>query len=160
MDERGRTAWDWDGLAVICRSEARRVMRSPHEADDVAQEALTRAWRQRRSCRTPGAPNAWVRKIAHNEALRALGRRRDAQSLDDVPALADWGSADRCDERVSVRAALAALPAQDRALLHLRYGEDLTQTGIARIMGLPEGTVKVRLHRLRARLMPTLSDLV
>jgi RNA polymerase sigma-70 factor (ECF subfamily) len=159
LDERMR-AWDWEGLAVVCRSEARRVLRNAHDADDVAQEALARAWRQRRSCRTPAHPQAWVRKIAYHEALRAIDRRRESQSLDDVPALADWGSAERLDERVSVRSALAALPAQDRALLHLRYSEDLTQTGIARIMGMPEGTVKVRLHRLRARLMPTLSDLL
>jgi RNA polymerase sigma-70 factor (ECF subfamily) len=159
LDER-IWAWDWEGLAAVCRSEARRVLRNSHDADDVSQEALARAWRQRRSCRTPAHPQAWVRTIAHNEALRAIGRRRESQSLEDVPALADWGSADRWDDRVSVRSALADLPAQDRALLHLRYSEDLTQRGIARIMGMPEGTVKVRLHRLRARLMPTLSDLV
>jgi RNA polymerase sigma-70 factor (ECF subfamily) len=101
-----------------------------------------------------------VRAIAHNEALRAIGRRRESQSLEDIPALADWTSADRLDDRVSVRSALAGLSAQDRALLHLRYEADLTQIRIARIMDMPEGTVKVRLHRLRARLMPTLSDLI
>jgi RNA polymerase sigma-70 factor (ECF subfamily) len=101
-----------------------------------------------------------VRTIAHNEALRALGRRRDSEPLEDVPALADWSSADRLDQRVSVRSALAELSAQDRALLHLRYEADLTQPSIARMMDIPEGTVKVRLHRLRARLMPTLSDLI
>jgi RNA polymerase sigma-70 factor (ECF subfamily) len=160
MDERSRKAWDWEGLAAVCRSEARRVLHNPHEADDVAQEALARAWRQRTTCRTPGQPKAWVRAIAHNEALRAIGRRRESQSLEDVPALADWTSADRLDDRVSVRSALAGLSAQDRALLHLRYEADLTQIRIARIMDIPEGTVKVRLHRLRARLMPTLSDLI
>jgi RNA polymerase sigma-70 factor (ECF subfamily) len=101
-----------------------------------------------------------VRTIAHTEALRALARRRATQSLDDVPALADWGSSEQLDRRVSVRSALAELSAQDRALLHLRYEEDLTQPSIARMMDMPEGTVKVRLHRLRARLMPTLSDLI
>jgi RNA polymerase sigma-70 factor (ECF subfamily) len=160
MDERSRTSWDWGGLAALCRAEARRVLHNPHEADDVAQDALARAWRQRSTCRTPENPSPWVRTIAHNEALRALGRRRDSQPLEEVPALADWSSADRLDESVSVRSALAELSAQDRALLHLRYEEDLTQPSIARMMDMPEGTVKVRLHRLRARLMPTLSDLI
>jgi RNA polymerase sigma-70 factor (ECF subfamily) len=42
-------------------------------------------------------------------------------------------------------------------LLALRYEGDLTQEHVARIMGLPEGTVKVRLHRLRARLSTQLT---
>jgi RNA polymerase sigma-70 factor (ECF subfamily) len=37
-------------------------------------------------------------------------------------------------------------------VLHLRYAEDLTQIEVARRLGLPEGTVKVRLHRARGRL--------
>ena len=160
MDERSRAGWDWEGLARVCRREAGRILHNPHEADDVAQEALARAWRQRSTCREPDNPAPWARTIAHNEALRALGRRRDQQSLDDVPGLADEGSSERLDDRVTVRSALAELSAQDRALLHLRYEADLTQPSIARMMEMPEGTVKVRLHRLRARLMPTLSDLI
>ena len=160
MDERSRTCWDWERLASVSRTEARRVLHNPHEADDVAQEALARAWRQRSSCRTPEDPAGWVRTIAHNEALRALGRRRDSQPLDDASGVADWGSSESVDARISVRRALAELSAQDRALLHLRYTADLTQPSIARMMDMPEGTVKVRLHRLRARLLPTLSDLI
>jgi RNA polymerase sigma-70 factor (ECF subfamily) len=40
----------------------------------------------------------------------------------------------------------------------MRYGEDLTQESVARRLGIPEGTVKVRLHRLRARLRVALED--
>lgn len=55
-------------------------------------------------------------------------------------------------DRIEIRRALAALPPEDRLLLILRYGEDLTQPRVAEVLGMPEGTAKVRLHRLRAAL--------
>ncbi|MBN1607681.1 MAG: sigma-70 family RNA polymerase sigma factor [Polyangiaceae bacterium] len=51
-----------------------------------------------------------------------------------------------------MRAALAALRPQDRALLYLRYLEDLTQSEVACRLGIPEGTAKTGLHRARQRL--------
>lgn len=55
-------------------------------------------------------------------------------------------------ERADVQAALRRLSRRDRELLALRYGEDLTQAAIAVRLGIPEGTVKVRLHRARDKL--------
>lgn len=55
-------------------------------------------------------------------------------------------------ERADLHAALKRLDEKDRRLLALRYDEDLTQAAIARRLGIPEGTVKVRLHRVRAKL--------
>ena len=52
-------------------------------------------------------------------------------------------------ERADVHAALERLNERDRQLIRLRYEEDLTQTAIASRLGMPEGTVKVRLHRVR-----------
>jgi RNA polymerase sigma-70 factor, ECF subfamily len=55
-------------------------------------------------------------------------------------------------ELADLHAALEALSDRDRQLLEMRYEEDLTQATIARRLGVPEGTVKVRLHRARAKL--------
>lgn len=55
-------------------------------------------------------------------------------------------------ERADLHAALRRLSDRDRRLLALRYEEDLTQAAIATRLGIPEGTVKVRLHRARNRL--------
>jgi RNA polymerase sigma-70 factor, ECF subfamily len=55
-------------------------------------------------------------------------------------------------ELADLHAALRELSERDRLLLELRYEEDLTQAAIARRLGIPEGTVKVRLHRARAKL--------
>ena len=51
-----------------------------------------------------------------------------------------------------LHAALGCLSQRDRQLLELRYEEDLTQAAIATKLGIPEGTVKVRLHRARDKL--------
>ncbi|HET7506781.1 MAG TPA: sigma-70 family RNA polymerase sigma factor, partial [Solirubrobacterales bacterium] len=55
-------------------------------------------------------------------------------------------------ELADLHAAMEALSDRDRQLLEMRYEEDLTQATIATRLGIPEGTVKVRLHRARAKL--------
>src|SRR3954467_1041697 len=65
-----RQDWDWGRLRKRSRAEALRVLGDPYTADEAAQEAMTRAWRQRHRCRTPGMPGPWVAQIARNEALR------------------------------------------------------------------------------------------
>lgn len=61
-------------------------------------------------------------------------------------------------ERAGLHAAIKGLNERDRMILLLRYGEDLTQQAIARRLGLPDGTVKVRLHRLRHQLRKVLLE--
>lgn len=118
----------------------------------MAQEALMRAWRMRRSCRAAD-PSAWLRQIARNESLRARARDPRHADLDDVaePAARD-GAVEGLPERLDVAAALRELSPLDRRLVALRYGADMTQPEIAELLGIPEGTVKVRLHRARRAL--------
>ena len=59
---------------------------------------------------------------------------------------------------VDVRRALAKLSESDRQLLLARYWGDLSQHEVASLLGLPDGTAKVRLHRLRARLRAALCE--
>ncbi len=61
-------------------------------------------------------------------------------------------------ERLSVNAALRQLEPLDQRLLALRYGADMTHPRIAKLLGMPEGTVKVRLHRARRALAEEMGD--
>jgi RNA polymerase sigma-70 factor, ECF subfamily len=147
--------WDWHALGHRCRREASRYVRDPAAADDVAQEALVRAWRGRAACRTPDAPLPWLLAITRNEALRFKARAHHAREW-LVDALADAGAtpdpADTATERVWVLTAVRRLDAVDRRLVSMRYDNDMTTAQIAERLGTPEGTVKIRLHRLRNRL--------
>jgi RNA polymerase sigma-70 factor, ECF subfamily len=142
--------------------EASRVL-PRGEAEEAAQEALVRAWLRRDSCRSPAAPLPWLLEITRNEARRLIGRqaRRRSHEL-TAPARLDPDCEDRelagTALRVSVEQALGTLADADRRLLRLRYAEDLTQSEVARRLGVPEGTVKVRLHRARRRLRGLLTE--
>jgi RNA polymerase sigma-70 factor, ECF subfamily len=153
-----RGGWDWQAARERCRREADRYLRDPVAAEDVVQEALLRAWRGRASCATPEAPLPWLLAITRNEALRWRARAgHDGDALDPhaVAAVVDAGIADPAEtatDRVWLGTAVARLSAPDQRLLRMRYERDLTTAQIAERLGTPEGTVKIRLHRLRTRL--------
>jgi RNA polymerase sigma-70 factor (ECF subfamily) len=125
--------WDWAALRSCCLREAHRLIPGA-EAEEAVQEALARAWTRRHACRSPEAPLGWMLQITRNESRRLLARRRRREQ------------------------ALARLEAGDQRVLRLRYRDDLTQADVARRLGVPEGTVKVRLHRARGRLRMLLED--
>jgi RNA polymerase sigma-70 factor (ECF subfamily) len=133
-----------------------RVLRDPEAADEAAQEAMTRAWRQRGNCHSPSAPGPWVAQIARNEALRLFQREQRIQArsgeVEEDERASDEPLEDQAIRRLSVNQALATLTADERRLVNLRYESDLAHPAIAAMLGVPEGTVKVRLHRIRKRL--------
>jgi RNA polymerase sigma-70 factor (ECF subfamily) len=141
-------------LRVYAVKVARQYARSPEQAEDIAQDALVRAWRSRASCRAGEYPWAWLAQITRNEALRTLGRNQDALASDEEGAeeAEDDETLAAVPDRIDVQAALATLSPPDRLIAMLRYRDDLTQARIADLLGMPEGTVKVRLHRLRRTL--------
>lgn len=90
-------------------------------------------------------------RIAQREAMRrvsastGLGPGSDLEEP-DVRAL---DAMDSALTGVDVRRVLLTLSLEDRQILEMRYRSDMTQSAVAARLGLPEGTVKVRLHRLR-----------
>jgi RNA polymerase sigma-70 factor, ECF subfamily len=154
--------WDWSGLRSRCFREAARVLPRA-DAEEAVQEALVRAWVRRDACRSPEAPLPWLLEITRNEARRLIGREARRGHRELVETLPDHAYRDD-DEfagattRMTVEHALRRLGDRDQRMLRLRYAEDLTQGEVARLLGVPEGTVKVRLHRARRRLRRLLED--
>jgi RNA polymerase sigma-70 factor, ECF subfamily len=132
---------------------AYRYASNPSEAEDIAQDALLRAWRRRSTLREVDRRNQWLATIVRNEAFRQHARvRPDPIGTIETHEGAEDAQVVATVERADLHAALKALSEKDRQLLELRYSEDLTQSAIARRLGIPEGTVKVRLHRARNKL--------
>jgi RNA polymerase sigma-70 factor, ECF subfamily len=158
--------WEWAPARQRCLREARRILGNRDDAEEAVQEAFVRAWRKRAACRTPSAPLPWLIQITRNEAMRLAARRsrRQASEIPDaepeaVPAPSSESQLDRALTSVATEQALSTLCEDERNLLRLRYEEDLTQGQVAAALGVPEGTVKVRLHRVRARLRGVAGDL-
>jgi RNA polymerase sigma-70 factor, ECF subfamily len=107
----------------------------------------------RHRCRNPADPVPWVLQITRREVLRLRSRAvADPRPPEALESTLGGPWEDAALDRVAVRTALSVMSAADHALIALRYGEDLTQPRVAEMLGLPEGTVKVRLHRARAAL--------
>jgi RNA polymerase sigma-70 factor (sigma-E family) len=145
---RGRTAQLFR-LALLLTGQNRA------EAEDLLQIALERAYRRRASLSRDRSPEPYVRQVLVNASIdrwRTL-RRRSEQRLDanDPGPPVDDGTSQIVNRDLLMRS-LAALPPRQRAVLVLRYWEDLSETEIARALGCSVGTVKSQLSRGLARL--------
>ena len=132
---------------------AYRYASDPGEAEDIAQDALLRAWRRRSTLRDPERRNCWLATIVRNEAFRQHARvRPDPTATIEFREGAEDEAVLAAVELADLHAALKRLSERDRLLLEMKYEEDLTQAMIATRLGIPEGTVKIRLHRARNKL--------
>ncbi len=126
-------------------------------AEDVTALAFERLYRSRsRLDHGRGTPRAWLFAIARNAARDELRRRRrqpQAELRDDL--LGDQGSTDpleQVERRATVRDALAALPLREREVVLLKFHGQLSNSELARALGIGESNAGTRLHRALTRL--------
>lgn len=145
---------------------ARSILRDDAEAEDVVQETYARAFASIDGFRGQARLGTWLARIALNEALGRLGRRRSALDVSDfAETLADDhpGSlvtapprpehfAAQQEIRRMVEQAVDALPLPFRAAFVLRVVEQKSIEETADTLGIPAATVKTRLHRANEQL--------
>jgi RNA polymerase sigma-70 factor (sigma-E family) len=123
-------------------------------AEDVVQHALAATYRHWRRV-TPTGADAYVRRSILNTYLswRRRARFRHEHPVEAVPDRSvAVAHAVACEERDAMWRALAALPPRQRAVLVLRYYEDLSEAEIAQTLGVSTGTVKSQAAKALARL--------
>ncbi len=163
---------DEEGFREFVRSRLPRLSRAAYlltgghaQAEDLLQAALIKAALHWAKVSAAGDPEAYIRKILYHEHVRTWRRRRFLEhSTAVVPDRAAAGDeTDRAVQRLMLEQALAKLTPRQRAVVVLRYFEDLSEAVTAQVMGTSVGTVKSQtshaLVRLRT-LAPELAELV
>lgn len=123
-------------------------------AQEITHEAFLRLWQHGARIERGGNTRAWLMKVAvnlaidHRRSLLASVRQRLAPPRIEDPAQLALARLDR----QRMRQALLKLPVRDRAILVLRFEQDLTFPEIGRVLGRPEATVKTWVHRALNRL--------
>ncbi len=147
---------------------ALRTTGDPEEAADSLQDALISAYRRAHQFRGDSAVTTWLHRIVVNASLDRLRRRavRAADVLPDdnenLPGAVVADPVDHMDRRelqLMITAALADLPEDQRAAILLVDVEGWNVEDAARELGIPEGTVKSRCFRGRAKLAKSLAVL-
>ncbi|MEU0937121.1 SigE family RNA polymerase sigma factor [Embleya sp. NPDC005971] len=133
------------------------------EAEDLAQVTLTKTYTSWARVASVENPDAYVRRILVNTNLSRVRRRRVTHFLTDrLPERAGPDSTGAVAQRSVLMAALARLPAGQRAAVVLRYWEDRPESEVAQILGCAVGTVRSQTFKGLARLRqdPQLTDLI
>jgi RNA polymerase sigma-70 factor (sigma-E family) len=132
---------------------------NPAAAEDLVQTALGRSLRAWRAHRI-GDPHAYVRKAMVNAYASSWRRRGVVEVVTSDPAgrMPDVDETQRVDDRDAVWRALLILPPRQRAVIVLRYYEDLSEQEIAAVMGTSAGTVKSQSARALRRLAGLLAS--
>jgi RNA polymerase sigma-70 factor (ECF subfamily) len=141
---------------------ALRMLGSEADAEDAAQEALVKAWRSIGRFRQGSTLSTWLYRIVTNHCLNVIAARRPTVEWDDRRA-ADASSdpavaAQQREEMSQLKAAIIALPAEQRAALVLREFEGLSYDEVAEVLQISLAAVKGRIHRARLTIADELGE--
>jgi RNA polymerase sigma-70 factor, ECF subfamily len=140
---------------------ALRILRSTSDAEEVAQDALVRAWRSLPRFRGDSAFSSWLYRIVARQSFdraAVLKARRNRETgiegVEDLPAEAAGPAADPEGRERAIRLEqlVAGLSEVPRTVVTLYYYQDRSVAEVARTLKMPENTVKTHLSRARAAL--------
>ncbi|MBB5152479.1 sigma-70 family RNA polymerase sigma factor [Saccharopolyspora phatthalungensis] len=146
--------------AYLCR-----WLSDPHQAEDVVQETMLRAWRHADALSRPelGSAWGWLTKVARNIAIdKVRARRARPAEVEESAGLGVGTLEDHSNDVItsmSVADLLQTLLPEHRSVLYEVYFADRTAAGAADSLGIPVGTVKSRVHhalrKLRTAMEPS-----
>ncbi|MBO7610239.1 MAG: RNA polymerase sigma factor [Muribaculaceae bacterium] len=131
-------------------------------SDDLSQETFIKAYVNLRAFKGVASFSTWLYRIGYNEFYTHC-RRTHEERLDDTVGIVTLmggsnASNDALEANLTVQEAMSRLSDTERAVVTLFYIEDKPLKQVARIMNLPEGTVKSHLHRAKSRMTTFLKN--
>ncbi len=163
------------GDAVACRllvqrhlsplvGLALRMTRNNSEAEDIAQEAFVRLWKQSKNWQPKAKISTWLYRVAHNLSIDAIRRReRQGVASSDMTEIEDTttnqsGMRHKQDVTNQVQAAISSLPERQRTAITLVHHRDLSNKEAANIMDISVDALESLLARGRRGLRKVLED--
>ena len=135
-----------------------RMTRQPDNVEELIQETLLVVWEKPDGFNHESKISTWVFGIAYNKALKSIAKNASHSNDVDIDELADSigdansNPAKSREDQDWLGAALAVLPADQRAVIELTFYHGLSYQDVAKILDCPENTVKTRMFNARKKL--------
>ena len=135
-----------------------RMTRQPDNVEELIQETLLVVWEKPDGFNHESKISTWVFGIAYNKALKSIAKNARRSNDVDIDELADSigdknaNPAKSREDQDWLGAALAILPADQRAVIELTFYHGLSYQDVAKILDCPENTVKTRMFNVRKKL--------
>ncbi len=121
-------------------------------AKDLVQETFISVWKNLPKFRNEAAIGTWIYRIAVNNCLRQINRKKPTTKLKDFPQMASTESTERPNEHiVFLRQCIAELKEIDRIIISMVL-EEIPQKEIAEVLGISDGNIRVKVHRIKEKI--------
>ena len=148
---------------------ARRITQNREDAEEITQDTFVKAYQKLSSFRKESRFSTWLYRIAYNEAITRVRRRKDltitieeeiTASIAEEEAENGFLGMEAREQKWVVDRIMARLPELDQVLVTLFYLDEQPVSEISQVTGMSESNVKVRLHRIRKRIYADLKDII
>ena len=143
----------WNKVYRICMG----YVNDADLAKDMAQETFINIWKQLPNFRNESAVGTWIYRIAANNCLRQIERLSRMPRSDFPEHVEDVVGPDKEGQTKFLYKCIAELPETDRIIISLEL-EDVKQAEIAKITGLSESNVRVKIFRIKEKLTQKFKD--
>lgn len=161
----------WEEHHAVAMAAALRLCHARALAEEITQGAFLLAWRGLPRFQHGSPFRPWLMRILYRHALDVMEKQQIHKQPISLEEMVVWQQRtvlsdetmlpdmqENIAQREEIRQALVKLNADQRRVIALRYGADLTEGDIAQVLGWPVGTVKSRLNRARERLRTLLME--
>ncbi len=143
----------WSKVFRLCMG----YMNDYELAKDLAQETFITVWQKLPGFRNESSVGTWIFRIASNHCLRQIEKQKRMPKSDLPAEIEDVKQTGSEDKTAFLYKCISELPESDRIIISLEL-EDINQSEIARITGISESNVRVRIHRIKEKLTKKFND--